>query len=153
MLTLKKFAQEHGSKPFALIDRKYLERLFASAPTPGIARTCLITVRPFMQWAVTENLIEVDPTLGMKIKLPKSDGHDTWSEEQIAQFEARWPIGTMERLALMLLTDTPASQRRHPYGSPAYPRRRLEDQAEQEDQSRPNGSRNSGAPRADNSDQ
>ena len=43
--TLNRFSAENGDKPFALLDRKYLERLFASAPTPGSARTCWITLR------------------------------------------------------------------------------------------------------------
>lgn len=104
--TLNRFSAENGDKPFALLDRKYLERLFASAPTPGSARTCLITLRPLMQWAMSEQLIEADPTLGIKIKLPQTEGHLTWSEEQIAQFELRWPIGSMERLALALVVHT-----------------------------------------------
>jgi len=101
--TLRKFAREHSDKPFTLLDRKYLEPLFASAPTVGIARTCLITIRPLMQWAVTESLIEYDPTAGMKIKLPKSDGHHTWTDDEIAQFQAHHPIGTKARLALELM--------------------------------------------------
>src|SRR5262245_39033466 len=32
--TLKKFSREHGDKPFALLDREYLERTFDNAPTP-----------------------------------------------------------------------------------------------------------------------
>jgi integrase len=104
--TLNRFSSERGDKPFAMLDRAGLDRIFASAKTPGIARTLLITLKPLFQWAVTEKLIAIDPSLGMKISLPSSDGHHTWTEEQIAQFEARWPIGTMERLALALLVHT-----------------------------------------------
>jgi integrase len=50
--------------------------------------------------------MDADPTAGIVITLPKSDGHDTWDEEQIAQFEKRWPIGTRERLLFALLLHT-----------------------------------------------
>ena len=43
-----------------------------------------------------------DPTFGIRIKMPKSDGHHTWTEDEIAQFEARWRIGSKPRLALAL---------------------------------------------------
>jgi integrase len=101
--TLKKFSREHGDKPFALLDRKYLERAFDNASTPIVARTLLLAIRNLVQWAVTEQLIDVDPTLGMKIRLPKSDGHHTWTDEQIVQFQGHHPIGTKARLAFELL--------------------------------------------------
>jgi integrase len=47
-------------------------------------------------------MIGEDPTLGIKIKTPKSDGHHTWTEDEIAQFEAAHPIGSKARLALAL---------------------------------------------------
>jgi integrase len=94
---------EHGDKPFALLDRKYLERAFGSAPTPIVARTLLLAIRNLMQWAVNERLVEADPTLGIKIKLPDTGGHHTWTDEEIAQFQAHYPIGTKAPLALELM--------------------------------------------------
>src|SRR5262245_16870835 len=74
-------------------------------PTVGV-RTCLITTRPFLERAVTAQIIESDATAGIKIKLPKSDGHDTWTDGQIAQFEeARSCVADLHRSA---------PQRRHP---------------------------------------
>lgn len=60
-------------------------------------------------FAVDQKLIATDPTAGVKrAKVSKSDGHKTWSEDDIAAFERRWPIGTRERLALDLLVYTGA---------------------------------------------
>jgi integrase len=103
---LKKFCGLVGDKPITLLDRKYIERLLQNMPTPIVARTCLLAIRPLLQWSMTAQLIESDPTLGIKIKLPQSDGHDTWDEAQIAQFEAHFPIGSTPRLALALLLYT-----------------------------------------------
>jgi integrase len=106
--TLRKFAaiEGVGTSPLSVLDRKYIDRNIADADTVGIANTWLITVRPFCQWAVTQDLLAADPTAGIVLRLPKSDGHATWSEEQIAQFEKRWPIGTRERLLFALLIYT-----------------------------------------------
>jgi integrase len=64
-----------------------------------------------MEFAVTRNPRFADPTIGVKrLDTPKSDGFEPWSEDDIAAFEARWPIGSRERLAFALLLYT--SQRR-----------------------------------------
>jgi integrase len=65
----------------------------------------LLAIRNLMQWAVNERLIEADPTLGIKIRLPDTGGHHTWTEDEIAQFQACHPIGTKARLAFELLLE------------------------------------------------
>jgi integrase len=104
--TLRQFCRLVGDNPLALLDRKYIDRVLADAPTMGVARIWLITIRPFLEWAVKQQMIAADPTAGIKIKQAKSKGHDFFNEEQIAQFEARWPIGTRERLMFALLLYT-----------------------------------------------
>jgi integrase len=103
---LKKFCGLVGDKALALLDCKYIDRLLENVPLVGVRRTLLITIRPFLEWAVKQQMIELDPTAGIRIKVPKTDGHHTWTEDEIAAFEARWPIGTPERLALALLVHT-----------------------------------------------
>ena len=56
-----------------------------------------------MQHAVEIGLRADDPTQGIKLLRPKSKlGFHRWSEGEIAQFEARHPVGTKPRLALAL---------------------------------------------------
>lgn len=38
-----------------------------------------------------------------KIKVPKTGGFHTWSEDEIAQYQARHPLGTRARLALEII--------------------------------------------------
>lgn len=45
----------------------------------------------------------VDATDGFKIE---NDGFHTWTEAEIAAYEAKWPLGTRERLAMALLLYT-----------------------------------------------
>src|SRR5262249_25990383 len=47
-------------------------------------------------------LVRNDPTLGIRLKVPKSDGHHTWTKDEIAVFESRYPTGSKARLALAL---------------------------------------------------
>ena len=57
-----------------------------------------------MHFAIDNGWRDDDPTLRMQ-KFAKGEFH-TWTEEEIAQFEMRWPIGTTERLAFSLLLYT-----------------------------------------------
>jgi integrase len=69
---------------------------------PHTARNWLKTFRHFMRWCESRKLVRSDPTWGIRLKTPKSDGHHTWTQDEIAQFEAHHPIGTKARLALAL---------------------------------------------------
>jgi hypothetical protein len=58
-------------------------------------------LRALTQHAVAIKLRADDPTQGVKAIPAKSKtGFRTWTEEEIAQFEGRHPIGTKPRLAL-----------------------------------------------------
>jgi integrase/recombinase XerD len=93
-----------GNLPLARMDRSYIERWLETASTKGAKRTWLLAIKPFMQWAVeTVHLIEADPTKGVRAKAKESDGHHTWTDEEIAQFRAHHPLGSRARLALELL--------------------------------------------------
>ena len=69
---------------------------------PHAARAWLVAFRHFIRWCETRKLIRNDPTWGVRIKVPKSDGHHTWTEDEIAAFEAHHAIGSKQRLALAL---------------------------------------------------
>jgi site-specific recombinase XerD len=93
-----------GTLPFAQMDRNWIERWLETAPTKGVKRTRLLAIRPFLQWAVNPmRLIETDPTESIKAKAKASEGHATWTDEQIAQFRSHHPLGSRPRLALELL--------------------------------------------------
>jgi integrase len=110
-LIVEKFRKAHGDKPVALLERKHINALIAErVSTPFAANHWLRMVRVLMKFAVTEGWRKNDPTAGIKRIRIKSDGYHTWNETEIAQFEARHPIGSKARLALALLLYT--AQRR-----------------------------------------
>src|SRR5262245_16441115 len=93
-----------GNLPLAQMDQNYIKRWMESASTKGVKRTRLLAIRPFLKWACEEmKLIEANPTDGIKAKPPESDGHWTWTDEEIAQYRAHHAIGTKGRLALELI--------------------------------------------------
>jgi integrase len=77
------------------------------AKTPSQANNFLNTVRSLFRWAVEQEFLESDPTEGVKIvKRPKTGGFKEAIEDDIARFEARWPKGTREYLALTIFLET-----------------------------------------------
>lgn len=73
---------------------------------PAAAKHFVQTMRGLFSWAVENERLECDPTEGVKVSRPKTDGFHTWTEEEIAAYEARWPIGTRQRLWLAVLLYT-----------------------------------------------
>jgi integrase len=78
------------------------------AETPHSANNFLKAMRAFFAWAIEEALVTVDPTKGVKLLAGANDGDGfhVWTQDELDRFEARWPVGTRERLAFDLLLYT-----------------------------------------------
>jgi integrase len=58
-------------------------------------------------WATAAGIVRVDPTVGVSDpSRPKSDGFPPWSEDDVAAYYARWPIGTRERVWIDVIAYT-----------------------------------------------
>jgi integrase len=106
---LERFRAAYGDRPFALLPAEWIEALLDAKP-PHAARSWLVTLRSLCQFAVKRNWLRADPTRDIKRRAIKGDGFHTWTDHEIAQFEAHHPIGSKPRLALALLLYT--AQRR-----------------------------------------
>ncbi len=98
---LERFREQHGHMPLASLPKEFIVALLDTLP-PHAALNWLKTFRHFFRWCLNRKLIRNDPTFGIKLKIPKSDGHHTWTEDEVAAFEAHYPIGSKPRLALAL---------------------------------------------------
>jgi integrase len=76
------------------------------ARTPTVARQYLATLRGLFQWCVEHGHLKADPTAGLRVKMPKTAGHATWSDDDVERYRARWPLETPARLAFELLHET-----------------------------------------------
>jgi integrase len=100
---------DYGDLSIATLERRHVVRMRdAKAATPVAARDFLRCLRLLVQHAMALGIREDDPTAGVRVKLPRSDGIRPWTEDEIATFEAAYPIGTKPRLALALLLATAA---------------------------------------------
>ena len=63
-------------------------------------------MRRLLGFAVARQWRPDNPAIGIKPLKIASDGFPAWSETEIARFEAYWPLGSRERLAIDLLLYT-----------------------------------------------
>jgi integrase len=104
---IERFCRQHGSKPATGLQRQHIVKLMSGlADRPQAANQLRKILRALMQHAVEIGLRADDPTRDVKLIRIKSDGFHSWTEREIDQFEARWPIGLRERLAFALLLFT-----------------------------------------------
>jgi hypothetical protein len=81
----------------------------AKARTPVQAGNLLSALRHIVGWMIEEEHIEPDddPTIGLKSGKAKasreSGGWVPWTEEDMAKYRARWPLGTEARLMFDIL--------------------------------------------------
>ena len=100
---IERFRREHGNKPVARLERKHVKEIIgAKSETPQAANHLLKVVRLLLNYAVEIGMIARNPALGVKGYASRGEGFHTWSEAEVAQFEAAYPIGTKERLAFAL---------------------------------------------------
>jgi integrase len=99
--------EKAGSTPAGEIEKRHIRQgIEDRKATPFAAGNFLKSMRGLFRWATEAGLIESDPTDGIQGRAPKTEGFHTWTEEEIDRFEACWPIGTRERLALTILLYT-----------------------------------------------
>src|SRR5215831_17027615 len=97
---LEAFRRDHGDKPITLLPKKFIAAML-DGMSPTAAKNWLKAVRALVTHCIKVDILREDPTLGIKLRPTRGEFH-TWSEDEIAQFEAVHPIGSRERLALAL---------------------------------------------------
>jgi hypothetical protein len=73
--------------------------MIAEIEKPIAKRHWLKAIRGLLRSAIPAMLND-DPTAGISIKLPKSKGHRSWTDDEIEQYRAHWPLGTQQRLVM-----------------------------------------------------
>lgn len=105
---LKQVIKSAGRKPFTRIDEAAIiagrER---RAATPFQARHFLDTMRGLFAWAEEAKHVKVSPAAKVRYPTLKTgEGFPVWTEEDVAAYEARWPLGTRQRVWLAVLLYT-----------------------------------------------
>ena len=94
-----------GTTPFLAITRKHIEDgKNRRRDTPAQARNFLDAMRGLFGWALTAQMVAVDPTYGVKNpKRKATEGFPAWTLDDVAKYEAKWPAGTRPRVWLHVL--------------------------------------------------
>lgn len=104
---LDRFRATAGNLPVAKMEAKHVRAwLDNRADRPAAANTLLKVLRAVMRFALDRGMMKTDPTFGVRPVKNQTDGHHTWTEAEIETYEAKWPLGTRERLAFDLLLYT-----------------------------------------------
>jgi len=114
-----KIVKRHGDSPIAAWKRGDIAAgRDKRAATPAAARHFVEALRGLFKWMVESSLVAADPTVGVTIVKPKSEGFSVWTPEDEALFRSRWPLGTRERVAFEILRQA-GLLAATPYGSGA----------------------------------
>src|SRR5262249_40132980 len=98
---IERFRNEHGKKPVALLGRAHIKQIIgAKSGTPEAANNLLKVLRVLLGHAVDIDMIASNPAINVQRYASKGEGIHTWSEVEVAQFEAHHPVGSKARLAL-----------------------------------------------------
>jgi integrase len=104
---LDRFRAAHGDKGVTSVQSHHLNAiLHGMAATPHAAVNLRKRLSKVFKLAVRLGWRADNPVRETELDPVKTRGHIPWSEAEIETFEARWPSGSRERLALALLVYT-----------------------------------------------
>ena len=105
---LRQIMANAGDKPYASITEAVITAgRDRRSTTPFQARHFIDTMRGLFEWAKNAKLVKENPATPVRYPLQKKgDGFPVWSEEDVSAYEARWPLGTRERVWLAVLLYT-----------------------------------------------
>ena len=108
---IERWRVKHGPGQVAALTAPVIRRMFdALSDRPGAAYGLRRIIRILMKFAVDYGYRTDNPARDIRKVKTTSTGYRSWTEADIAQFEAWWPQGSRARLALHLLLHT--AQRR-----------------------------------------
>ena len=94
-----------GHRLVSQMTRQHVQSMIAKrAATPGAANDLLKKIKILVHFAIDNDWRKDDPTLRIK-KFAEGEFH-SWTDEEIAAYERRWPVGSRERTAFALLLYT-----------------------------------------------
>ena len=97
-----------GDEPFgAITEASIAQGRDRRGNTPFQARHFLDTMRGLFRWAEEAQHVKINPAAKVHYPALKSgDGFPPWTEDDVAAYEAQWPLGTRQRVWLAVLLYT-----------------------------------------------
>ncbi len=104
---LERWRAVHGDKLVMDLEARHIDRMMMEmADRPHAANDLRKMLNQLMKHATLLGLRRDNPVSVVDPIHVEGDGYHCWTEEEIAQYETHWPLGTRERLAMALLLYT-----------------------------------------------
>lgn len=103
---LRTVCKKSGHVPYALITPKVIKASRDARGTAHSARNFLKAMSALFSWATEAEYVASNPCRDVKRPKVRTEGYHTWTIEELARFEAKWPYGTRERLAMEIMLCT-----------------------------------------------
>jgi integrase len=94
--------------PVATLPADKVALLVDKIENANMRKQFLASLRLLMKFAINKRVRADDPTAGIKVGVPKSDGFHTWTDEQIDQYRAFHRYGLLSRLVFELALELAA---------------------------------------------
>lgn len=103
---VEKFRAKHGTKRVGLIAEAHLVKIMNDIASLSSRRSWLKAIKHLLQHAVPI-MRKNNPAANIaQVRLPKSKGHWTWTDDQIATYRTHWKLGTKQRLVFEFALET-----------------------------------------------
>lgn len=103
---IEKFRARNGTKRAALFARNHVELALAEIESRVAKFHWFKTIRALFKSAVP-SMRKDNPTDGITgVRPAKTKGHHTWTDAEIEQYRAYWPLGTQQRLVMEFALET-----------------------------------------------
>lgn len=104
---MERLRTDYGDQPVRGLQAQHILKMRdRKADAPTAANNLIKVVRWMLNFAVARQWRSDNPAIGIKPLKIASQGFPSWSESDIAKFEAHWSVGSRERLAFDLLLYT-----------------------------------------------
>ncbi|MBB6251395.1 tyrosine-type recombinase/integrase [Nitrospirillum iridis] len=104
---LDALCEKYGKNPAHLMTSTHVQKLHDDrSDTPEGANNLLKALKHLFRVAVKAGWLQTNPARDVQKFPQEGEGYHTWTLEEVAQFEAKHPIGTRARLAMALLLYT-----------------------------------------------
>jgi integrase len=103
---IERFREQHGTKRVATLQPAHIEMMLNKIETAAARRYWWTQIKPLLKFSVPM-FRKDDPTLDIaRIRIKSKGGHHCWSDDEVAQYRAHWPLGSKQRLVLELALET-----------------------------------------------
>lgn len=90
-----------GALPVNRMESRHVRQL-RNDLEKGAANQRLKALKALFSWAVEAEEVSANPARDVKLVKYKTEGHHSWTVEEVLRFEKRWALGTKPRLAMVL---------------------------------------------------